>query len=340
MDTNASPTSTEGVPQDKQRCTNCKCFRKLSCFIGKKGDMVKRCQKCRDKDSRQKKRPDVAAKRNARAKEKNYAKIHRDRKRAENEEQFLRQNNERNKQWRHNNKAHVRDWKRMNINYRLCAIKQQALKKGITWDEATMTRDKCAAMMSAPCHYCRALHSDVVNGIDRMNGQGTYTETNCVPCCRNCNFIKKCLDPRTFLKRCSHISQFHDGPGEPKPSAWEAEPSSASYATYKSRAMKKGLPFELFPEDFNAYTLCACFYCGLNQGHVGIDRCNNELGYNTSNCVSCCRECNQMKADMSREDFVAHCQRVAGTELAAEVWEGFASIPLQLHTILKRTVHP
>ena len=50
----------------KQKCTNCKCYRISSEFIGKSGGIVKRCLKCREKDAKQKKRPDVIEKRNKR----------------------------------------------------------------------------------------------------------------------------------------------------------------------------------------------------------------------------------------------------------------------------------
>ncbi len=57
---------------DKIRCTNCKCHRFPNEFIGKSGDTVKRCSKCRIKDDKQKQRPDVILKRNKRNSEKKY----------------------------------------------------------------------------------------------------------------------------------------------------------------------------------------------------------------------------------------------------------------------------
>lgn len=41
-----------------------KVSREQKDFIGKSGNVVKRCLKCREKDAKQKKRPDVIEKRN------------------------------------------------------------------------------------------------------------------------------------------------------------------------------------------------------------------------------------------------------------------------------------
>lgn len=39
---------------DKTQCSNCKVWRDKDTFIGKKGNVVKRCLKCREKDDKQK----------------------------------------------------------------------------------------------------------------------------------------------------------------------------------------------------------------------------------------------------------------------------------------------
>ena len=35
----------------------------------------------------------------------------------------------------------------------------------------------------------------------------------------------------------------------------------------------------------------------------GIDRINNKVGYVLKNCVSCCKNCNRAKSDLSIENF-------------------------------------
>jgi hypothetical protein len=83
-----------------QKCTACKVSRDLGCFIGKNGKPVKTCNKCREKDDKQKQRPDVIEKKNQRNNERQYYKDYREKKRNENEEEYLRHNAEVARAWR------------------------------------------------------------------------------------------------------------------------------------------------------------------------------------------------------------------------------------------------
>jgi hypothetical protein len=40
-----------------------------------------------------------------------------------------------------------------------------------------------------------------------------------------------------------------------------------------------------------------CFYCGLNDNSLGLDRIDNKLGHIKSNIVVCCFECNMTRGD-------------------------------------------
>lgn len=82
--------SAAKAPSDKIKCTNCKCNRDAVHFVGVKGELVKRCKRCRDKDARQKTKPEIIEKKNERSREKQYYKAHREKKRQENEEAFLK----------------------------------------------------------------------------------------------------------------------------------------------------------------------------------------------------------------------------------------------------------
>jgi hypothetical protein len=182
MDTNHADTNVDTI-EDKNtkiRCTNCKCWRDPDSYIGKKGNVVKRCLKCREKDAKQKQKPNVVEKRNERAKEKQYYKTHREKKRAEDEEAFLRHNAQKAKEWRDKNKEHVSKWRTQNVTYRLRGIKQQAGKKGIPWG---LTDEDCRKMMTSPCYYCGFITTETLNGMDRMDSSKGYSVTNCVSCC-------------------------------------------------------------------------------------------------------------------------------------------------------------
>ena len=40
------------------------------------------------------------------------------------------------------------------------------------------------------------------------------------------------------------------------------------------------------------------------------DRVDSSLGYTVSNCVPCCKYCNQAKNDRSVSEFLAHARRI------------------------------
>lgn len=294
------------------KCTNCKVSRERNDFIGKFGNVVKRCLKCREKDSKQKKRPDVIEKRNKRQNEKKYYIKYREKKRAENEEKYLKHNAEVAKIWRDNNKEHLAKWRTLNFTHRFLAIKQQAQKKGILWNE-DLTDEICYKMMTSKCFYCNYISDKSLNGIDRMNCIDGYEKKNIVSCCKNCNFIKGSLDPETFIKRCLHISKHFGGNGILNKNIWP-NTNSSIYSTYLNRATKKELEFVLTKEQFSKFTTEKCYYCDKNasKSHKnGVDRKDNTNGYIMSNCVSCCSQCNYMKGSLTVDEFIETCKRVS-----------------------------
>ena len=318
MDTNeVSETVTSSVASTrnhdgKTKCNNCACWRIPEDFIGVKGVPVKRCKKCREKDNNQKKKPETVLVRNERQREKQYYKVHREKKRNEDEEAFLKHNAEVQKSWRNSHKEHVAKWKTTSVNTRLCAMKQQAGVKGITWCE-TMTKEHCTTMMTSPCFYCDFLSTETVNGIDRMDNSKHYTVSNCVPCCKKCNFMKTALDAKTFIKRCSHISACHDGDGELDKSIWK-DSNCSSYKSYIARAERKELAFELTREMFDTIRNSECFYCKKENTDThsnGIDRDDNSIGYTIENTVSCCGECNYMKGSLHKMEYIDWCKIIS-----------------------------
>ena len=317
----------------KQRCTNCKCWRELQDFIGVKGP-VKRCVKCREKDARQKQKPDIREIRNNRQREKQYYKEHREKKREENEEEYLKHNAEVAKIWRNNNKERVAAFKTKNFRVRLNAIKSQAKKKLITWDDS-MTDEHCKDLMTSSCFYCNFLSEKTLNGIDRMNSASFYTLENCVSCCKNCNYMKTSLDVNTFIKRCKHISSYHNDIGVLNLNIWNNS-KSVSYNTYKSRAIKKELEFSLDTDKFNEIIKNNCYYCGKENTLLhknGIDRKNNIIGYTIENSVSCCGECNCMKGMLTDNEFIEQCKKIAHYK---ENTEDILNIPVCLNVICRK----
>lgn len=90
---------------------------------------------------------------------------------------------------------------------------------------------------------------------------------------------------------------------------------------YKRSAKMRGLVFSLKTQEIEKFLFQNCFYCAsppLNKkvyrnvsiAYNGIDRIDNERGYAYDNCVTCCKICNNMKKDLSINDFLAHVRKI------------------------------
>lgn len=117
---------------------------------------------------------------------------------------------------------------------------------------------------------------------------------------------------RGNTKSCGCIHKFEKG--KASENYW--------FKTYKISADKRNLKWTLSRKDFLEIITKNCHYCGqspklrehktLNGGIVmnGIDRLNPILGYVTENIVPCCKKCNQMKWDLTLEEFKSHIKKL------------------------------
>lgn len=92
---------------------------------------------------------------------------------------------------------------------------------------------------------------------------------------------------------------------------------------YRRGAKERDLSFDLTIKEFRELTSAECFYCGTEPSQIahktntfgsylynGIDRVDNTIGYNISNCVSCCQMCNEWKRAYSKAQFFSHIERI------------------------------
>ena len=63
-------------------------------------------------------------------------------------------------------------------------------------------------------------------------------------------------------------------------------------------------------EDFDELVSMSCYLCGHNDTLNGVDRVDNDIGYEIDNCEPCCATCNQMKRDINLGDFLSTVQEV------------------------------
>ena len=104
---------------------------------------------------------------------------------------------------------------------------------------------------------------------------------------------------------------------------------NAKWQMYKHDAKRRGLEFHITKEQFRELSQKNCYYCGavpyqkVEQKsyngfayYNGLDRVNNSIGYFIDNIVTCCWVCNNMKAQMSKDQFLAHISKIVNRRLS------------------------
>ena len=73
----------------------------------------------------------------------------------------------------------------------------------------------------------------------------------------------------------------------------------------KQVAIQRNKSWDLSRIDAAKLLTQECSYCSFKGdiNEMGIDRIDSSLGYESNNCVSCCKTCNFAKNSMSVEDF-------------------------------------
>lgn len=80
-----------------------------------------------------------------------------------------------------------------------------------------LKREELYNIVTQNCYYCNAPPSNLFrdrvgkdrdafyNGIDRVDNTLNYISSNCVPCCRDCNYAKNVMDQQAFLNLVDRI---------------------------------------------------------------------------------------------------------------------------------------
>lgn len=188
-----------------KKCTNCSRAPQLIENF-KDGDKeFSTCLKCRQKGKKFDSKPERRQYHNELNKEKCYSEKWRKKQLEERPEEFREHKNETHRQWRKENAEHSSMWYRTSVNSRLDALKRSAEQRNIPWE---LSDEDAKSFLIQPCIYCEHIDLTVrVNGIDRLDSAKGYTLENCKPCCKDCNYMKGCYDPKTFIEKCKKVSQ-------------------------------------------------------------------------------------------------------------------------------------
>lgn len=95
------------------------------------------------------------------------------------------------------------------------------------------------------------------------------------------------------------------------------------YAIYENSSRLRKYEFKLTKEDFKILTSQNCYYCDSppsnriirrrqkeSYTYNGLDRVDNNKGYDLDNVVPCCIICNEMKMSMGQQDFIEHLYKM------------------------------
>lgn len=291
------------------------------------------CKKCADltRDYDQHRRN--LDKRRELFREKRYDLAYRARKREDDPEGFKEHNATIQKNWRVANREHVLNWRHNNWRGYFNGMKSQAAVKGLTWN---LTDESAQSLMHSTCFFCGVLPDKGFGGIDRLNFRESYIADNVVPCCKECNFMKGCLDPLTFIDRCTRIAarndMLPDFIADDVEDAVFVDMGNMNFASYEARARNKHIEFSISEELFREYTggRSLCRYCKTATAR-GLDRVDSNGGYTPDNVVPCCSQCNYSKGRLSEGTFLSQCARVALVDR-----EKVPDVPVQKLHVCKR----
>jgi hypothetical protein len=84
------------------------------------------------------------------------------------------------------------------------------------------------------------------------------------------------------------------------------------WSSYRHKAKKRKILWELTKPEFDRLLSKPCRYCGYQDESkiMGIDRKVGQKGYTVKNCVSCCRDCNFAKNSKNVDEFLLWANRL------------------------------
>jgi len=151
------------------------------------------------------------------------------------------------------------------------------------------------------CKDCK-IEKDISEFASNYNKEcnGRYGSDCLSSICKDCNSIRN--------KEWRDENKEHDAERKRK---WVDEnPNRDSYNHKKNNAKYRNKSFNLTLEWYldNVWDK-QYFYCG-EASNGGMDRVDNNIGYETDNIVPCCKWCNSIKMEHTIEDMEQHLRKI------------------------------
>ena len=97
------------------------------------------------------------------------------------------------------------DQRMLSYDYRWSQFKSGASRRNISVD---IDKRQYTQLICSPCHYCARTPAAAFRiGIDRIDSSKAYTSSNCVSCCKSCNFMKNTMRYDDFLSQALLVAQ-------------------------------------------------------------------------------------------------------------------------------------
>jgi len=137
------------------------------------------------------------------------------------------------------------------------------------------------------CYHC---NQDLpVENFGKNKSKTSGLADECRPCAR--------IRQHNYIKRRGFVRQKYNNS------------LKGQYHTYKYKGNRKN-KFNLTFDEFISFNDDCCHYCGVKPKRIGLDRVDNNEGYNIWNVVRCCKECNVAKNNRTVKEFINQCRRI------------------------------
>lgn len=218
---------------------------------------------------------------------------------------------------RYKDDAEYREKKKQQRNreptIRFSHYKKDAKRVGRVFE---LTREQAFALFQQDCFFCGTQStSEQLMGIDRFDNSQGYLISNVVPACEICNcYIKHANAWEDMQKHVEAIGAYSlrgslEGVTPYNPVT--SETLEQRLRRYPRQASERGYQITLTNQKMEDLFRLNCVYCNATPNPFnGIDRVNNDEGYEPGNTVACCGICNRMKHSMTKKAFLAQVEKI------------------------------
>ncbi|RKP02306.1 hypothetical protein CXG81DRAFT_18054 [Caulochytrium protostelioides] len=125
--------------------------------------------------------------------------------------------------------------------------------------------------------------------------------------------MKTALDPITFILRVPHVARRHENAAPPADLC--ADSRGIPFQTVIRAATRSNMEVSMTKEEYDeAVHHHPCYYCHPVNGTThqnGLNRVDPSLHYTVDNVVACYGLCILMKSQLTMEQFLQHCTKIA-----------------------------